>query len=163
MAFNAFIQIDGVTGEATEDGHKDWIEVSEYQFGVGQQSMMSGGAGGRAAGKADFEPLTIFKTIDKSSPTLALYCANGKHVSKVTLEVSMSAGKKTKFASILLNNVMISRVQIHGSSKGDSPRPQEVVSFVYDKITWGYTPVKSDGSTGPESSQGWDIAANKQA
>ncbi|MGD0770033.1 MAG: type VI secretion system tube protein Hcp [Tepidisphaeraceae bacterium] len=162
MAFNAFVQIDGVSGEATEEGHKDWIEISEYQFSVSQQSLMSGGQGGRGAGKADFEALTIFKTIDKSTPTLALYCANGKHVSKVTLEISMAAGKKTKFASIVLNNAMISRVQIHGTSKGDSPRPQEVVSFVYDKVIWSYVPVKSDGSTGPESKQGWDISENKQ-
>ncbi|WP_353327541.1 type VI secretion system tube protein Hcp, partial [Chitiniphilus shinanonensis] len=27
MAFDAFIKIDGIPGESTDDKHKDWIEI----------------------------------------------------------------------------------------------------------------------------------------
>ncbi len=28
MAIDAYLQIDGINGESTDDKHKDWIEVS---------------------------------------------------------------------------------------------------------------------------------------
>ena len=28
MAIDAYLQIDGIKGESTDDKHKDWIEVS---------------------------------------------------------------------------------------------------------------------------------------
>jgi len=124
--------------------------------------MMSGGHGGRQGGKADFNPLTFTHTIDKASPTLSLYCANGKQIAKVTLEACTATGKKTKFASVVLENAMVSSVQVNGASTDDSARPTETVALVYDKITWTYSPMKPDGSPAAEAKQGWDIAKNKQ-
>jgi len=163
MSFNAFVQVDGVEAEATEEGHEKWIAIDSYSFGVSQTSMMSGGHGGRQGGKADFNPLTITHTIDKSSPTLALFCANGKQIAKIVLEACSATGKKTKFFSITLTNAMVASVVQNGANTADSPRPTESISFVYDKIIWSYFPMKKDGSPGAEAKQGFDIAANKPA
>ena len=27
MAFDAFLKVDGIPGESTDDKHKDWIEI----------------------------------------------------------------------------------------------------------------------------------------
>jgi type VI secretion system secreted protein Hcp len=161
MAFNAFIQIDGIKGEATEDKHKDWIEIADFNLGHSQQSLMTGGAYGRQAGKADFEPVTFRKMIDSSSPTLALHCANGTQIAKVTIEASAAAGEKTKFASVILEHVMVAGFRMQGNPSGEVARPTEEVSLVFDKITWSYWPIK-DGKQGAEVKQGWDIAANKR-
>jgi bacteriocin-like protein len=34
--FDAYLQIDGIKGEAQEDRHKDWIEVLSYSHKVAQ-------------------------------------------------------------------------------------------------------------------------------
>ena len=34
MAFDAFLKIDGIPGESTDDKHKDWIEVLSFDFGM---------------------------------------------------------------------------------------------------------------------------------
>ncbi len=36
MAFDAFLKIDGIPGESTDDKHKDWIEVLSYGVGIQQ-------------------------------------------------------------------------------------------------------------------------------
>jgi type VI secretion system secreted protein Hcp len=35
---DAYLQIDGIKGESTDDKHKDWIEVSHVNWGVHQPS-----------------------------------------------------------------------------------------------------------------------------
>ena len=34
MAFDAFLKIDGIPGESTDDKHKDWIEILSFDFGM---------------------------------------------------------------------------------------------------------------------------------
>lgn len=36
MAFDAFLKIDGIPGESTDDKHKEWIEIASYRQGVSQ-------------------------------------------------------------------------------------------------------------------------------
>lgn len=163
MAFNAFMQIEGIKGESTDENHKEWIEVLEYQHGVSQQSLgHTSAGGGRGAGRADFKDFVVFKMLDKASPDLALYCASGKIIPKVTLDLQMAAGNSHNQAKVTLTNVMVSSVHVTGSPKGDTPRPQEVVSLSYGKIVWSYTPVTHKGDKGAEVKQGWNLESNKQ-
>ncbi len=37
MAFDAFIKIDGIDGESTDEKHSDWIEVIKFGPGVKQK------------------------------------------------------------------------------------------------------------------------------
>lgn len=160
MAFNAFLKIDGIDGESGEKGHEKWIEVMTYEFGHSQQTVMTGGAGARTSGRADFKDFTVHKMIDKASPNLALYCANGKHIPKVQLEVNLASGEKTKYASVTLENVVVSSVNIKGEAKGDRPRPEETVTFSFGKINWEYVPVDNTGKKQPAVKQGWDLEQN---
>jgi hypothetical protein len=34
MAFDAFLKIDGIPGESTDDKHKDWIEILSFAHGL---------------------------------------------------------------------------------------------------------------------------------
>jgi type VI secretion system secreted protein Hcp len=45
MPGDAFLEIDGIKGESTDDKHKDWIEILSYSHGVSQS-----GAGSRRQG-----------------------------------------------------------------------------------------------------------------
>jgi type VI protein secretion system component Hcp len=38
MAFDAYIKIEGIPGEALDEQHRNWIEVNSYSFGTQQST-----------------------------------------------------------------------------------------------------------------------------
>lgn len=163
MAFDAFIKIDGVPGESTDDKHKDWIEVLSYSWGISQpKSASASTAGGASAERADFQDFSIVKALDKASPKLALACAQGKHIKEVKLELCRAGGDKVKYMEYKLSNCIISSVRRGGAAQGGETLPLEEVAFDYGKIEWTYTQQKrEDGSGGGQVSANWDLQANK--
>ena len=88
MAFDAFLKIDGIPGESTDDKHKDWIEVLSFSHGVSQRASGSAStAGGATAERADFADFSIVKALDKASPKIFEASATGKHLKAVTVEL----------------------------------------------------------------------------
>jgi type VI secretion system secreted protein Hcp len=160
MATHAYLQADPIKGESTDDKHKDWIEVLSFGIGVSQPSSGPSGTGGRGASRADFSPFTITKLVDLSSPDLFQYCALGKHIAKLKLEVCQETGDKIPFVEVELENVMVSGVS---NSGGGSDRPYETVSFVYDKIKWKNTAINNDGSKGSELEKTWNLQTNAES
>jgi hypothetical protein len=35
-AYDAFLNLDGIKGESTDDKHKDWIEISSFNHNITQ-------------------------------------------------------------------------------------------------------------------------------
>ncbi len=156
MAFDAFLKIDGVPGESTDDKHKDWIEVLSYNIGVSQPSAGAASSGGaRSAERADFDDFSITKALDKASPKLALHVCNGSHIKEVKLELCRATGEKQKYMEYKMEDVLVSTVRPGGSAQGGESLPMEEVSFNYGKITWTYT--ETDHKTGKAKG---DVAAN---
>ena len=161
MATHTYLQIEPIKGESTDKGHEDWIEVQQYNHGLSQPVSGPSGTGGRAAARADFQPLNVVKLVDKASPDLHLFCAQGKHIAKLVLEVWQDSGEKFCYWKYEMENAMISSVAVSG---GGSERPGESVSFVYDKISWTYTPAKDDGSKGTDvGPKKFDLKTNEGA
>ncbi len=122
---------------------------------------MSGasGTGGRSSARADFAPFVVTKSIDNASVDLSIYCANGTHIAKVELEVCQESGERVCYLKYELENAMIQSVSVGG---GGSDRPHETVTFVYDKISWTYTPVSNDGKAGTAvGPKKWNLETNK--
>jgi type VI secretion system secreted protein Hcp len=163
MAFDAFLKIDGIPGESTDDKHNDWIEVLSYGVGIQQPaSAAAGSSGGATAERANFQDFSITKALDKASPKLALACADGTHIKQITLELCRAGGDKVKYMDYKLTNCIISSYHDGGSSGGEN-LPVETVTFNYGKIEWTYTQQKrADGSGGGQVAGGWDIEQNKK-
>ncbi|MHC1742010.1 MAG: Hcp family type VI secretion system effector [Syntrophobacteraceae bacterium] len=163
MAFDAFIKIDGIPGESTDDKHKDWIEVLSYSWGVSQpKSASASTAGGASAERADFQDFSIVKALDKASPKIALACAGGKHVKEVKLELCRAGGDKVKYMEYKMTNCIITSCRRGGAAQGGETLPLEEVGFDYGKIEWTYTQQKrEDGSGGGQVAANWDLQANK--
>lgn len=162
MAFDAFLKIDGVPGESTDDKHKDWIEVLSFSHGISQPATSSASAaGGRGAERCKHADFSVVKALDKSTAKLALYCCNGSHVKEVKLELCRSAGDKQKYMEFKMSDVVVSSYRPGGSFGGESI-PLEEIGFNYGKIEWTYT--ESDHQTGKPKGDvkaHWDLIANK--
>ena len=77
MAFDAFLKIDGIDGESTDDAPEGEIEVFSFSWGV-TQTGTTGGGGGSGAGKASSKDIPFTQRTSKASPLLFKACATGR-------------------------------------------------------------------------------------
>lgn len=161
MPFDAFLKIEGIDGESTDDKHKSWIEVLSYSWGVSQMGARSAsGTGGAAAARADFQDFSVVKILDKASPVLALACSEGRHVKEVKVELCRAGGDKMPYMEYKMSDAILSSVSVGGGGGGE---PTESLTFNYGKIEWTYTQQKrADGTPGGKVPGGWDLGANKK-
>lgn len=98
ISTDIYVQISGIQGESSDDRHKNWIEAQWIDYGMSQPAAQSSSSGGARSGtRIDFSEFTIGKIIDKTSPTLYLYCCNGKHIPDVYVELCKAGGGKTPY------------------------------------------------------------------
>lgn len=162
MAFDAFLQIDGIEGESTDKAHPNWIEVLNYNFEVKQPtSDTKSSSGGASSQRADFKDFSIIKALDKASPKLFLAASDGTHIKSVILELCRAGGDKLKYMEYKMSNCLITLVSPAGESKAPETLPLEKVTFNYGKIEMSYTQQKrADGTGGGQVAAGWDLEQN---
>lgn len=158
MAFDAFVKLDGIEGESTDSKHSSWIEITSCDMEIHQTiSTTASSAGGAGAERTDFSDLSFTKLLDKSSPMLAVACAQGTHFNTVTIELCRAGTEKIKFLEIKLTNSFISSIAL--SAGGDFP--SETVTLNYGKIEWKYTQQNRRGGTAAGNvAAGWDLQRN---
>ncbi len=163
MAFDAFLKIDTIPGESTDEKHKDWISILSYQHQITQTAAGSRhDAGGGSAGRVDHGEFVVTKTLDKASPKLAVAVCTGEHIKEVRIALNRAAKDKQKFYEIVFSDVLVSSYKPTGNPTGDTSLPTEEVSFSYGKIEWVYT--ETDHATGKpkgDTKGKWDLIANK--
>jgi type VI secretion system secreted protein Hcp len=161
MAVDAYLQIEGIKGESTDDQHKGWIEVSNVSWSVHQpRSSTASTAGGLTTGVASLSDLHFTKMADLSSPSLQEHCAKGKTLPKAKIEFMRADGdgKPICYYTVELENVMISGVN---PTSGEGGILKEHVFFAYSKMKWKYTKQSIRGGVDGNSSGGWDCATHK--
>lgn len=160
MAFDAYIKIEGIPGEALDDKYRDWIEVDGYSFGTRQStSATASSAGGATTGRTTLSNFTFTKVLDKSSCKLMEASCAGEHLKQVTLVLSRAGTDKLKYFEIVLEEVIIADYMQNASAG----IPVEVVQLDYGRIKTVYTQQKrSDGAGGGNVAGGWDRIGNKR-
>ena len=162
MAFDAFLKIDGIPGESTDDKHKDWIEILSYSHGLSQPVHVAQSAhGAHTTGRVDINDFSIVKSLDKASPKLALACCTGEHIPTVVFELCRAGGDKQPYMEYKMTDVIVGSVRPGGSSHGDG-LPLEEVAFRFGKINWTYTPIDKAGKPQGKVPAGWDLEGNKK-
>jgi type VI secretion system secreted protein Hcp len=163
MAFDAFIKIDGIEGESTDDKHKGWIELVAFSHGLTQStSSTASSSGGASAERANFQNFSFTKQLDIASPALNLACADGTHIDEIVVELCRAGTEKVKFMEYKMNNCIISGVSVGGAGEGDLP--SETVTIDFGKINWAYTQQKRQGGgASGNMATGWDLQKNCKA
>jgi type VI secretion system secreted protein Hcp len=160
MAVDIFLKLDGVTGEAKDDAHKGEIDVLAWSWGLSQSGTTHVG-GGAGAGKVAVQDLSITKYVDQATPTLHLFCANGKHIANGQLTIRKAGENPLEYLKLEMEELIISGISSGGSAGED--RHTEHMSLNFRKFKKTYTTQNDDGSAGAAPEASWDIAANKSS
>lgn len=163
MAFDAFIQLEGIKGESTDDKHPDWVEISSYSFGASQdRSGSASSAGNLSSARVNVQDFIFNHNLDLASPKLFEYCCTGQVIPKVTVNLNRSSGDKAKYLEYKMSDVLVSSISRGGSSQSGGDVPAESVSLSFGKLEMTYTKIGMDGKPAGNTSAGWDLKINKK-
>jgi type VI secretion system secreted protein Hcp len=158
MAGAIFLMLDGIKGEATDEAHKEEINVLSYSWGMNNPSAMASGAG-TAGGKVSVNDLVVSKSMDKTSPALHEHCCVGKVIPEGTLTVQRAGEDKVQALVLKMENVFVTAVD--GGDAADMPSlPTETVTLSFKKFKYIYTPQDKEGKGEAEIEMGFDIEEN---
>ncbi|MGH8229325.1 MAG: Hcp family type VI secretion system effector [Steroidobacteraceae bacterium] len=162
MAVDMFLELDGVEGETVDKAFKskNAMDILAWSWGLSNSGTFHQGAGG-GAGKASFNDIAVTKYIDKASPNLMLFCANGKHLSKGTITVRKAGEKPLDYLTISLENILVSSYSTGGS--GGEDRLTENVSLNFATVKVSYAQQSDKGGKSGSIDFSWDIAQNAKS
>jgi type VI secretion system secreted protein Hcp len=139
MAFDAFLEIDGIDGESLDKNHTGWIDIDSFSWGVVNTSSGAVGGGG-GAGKAVAQDFHFGAPLSKASPNLMLACAVGRHFSSAMLTCRKAGGtNQVEFLKIKLSDCLVSSYQLGGVPEGNAPVPEDQFSLNFVKMDVLYT------------------------
>lgn len=84
-AYDAFLRLGDIKGEATDKDHKDWIEISSYATDPSHGANPTAGGSNRTPAKF-FNAVTVRARVGKWTPQVAQAVATGKQFSNVVLD-----------------------------------------------------------------------------
>lgn len=163
MAYDMFLMIDGVRGDSQDSKYSGCIEVESFEHGVSQPSGGAASAqGALAGGRVDHSDFVFHKRVDSATPTIAMFCCQGKHIPHITFYLCRAMGEKTLFMEYRFYDSIICSTEVEGVKSGDDPIPGEAVSLRYGRIEWEYTPTDptGGGKVGPSVHGGWSVLQN---
>ena len=160
MAYDAFLKLDGLDGESTDDKHKGEVEIESFSFGASHMQTLGSATGGAGSGRASFQDLHISKVVDKSSSVLFQKCCTGEHFAKGKLSVRKAGGTQMEYLVYTLETVFVSNIQF--SSAHGQENATETVMLACGKVGFDYTPQGPDGKPMAAVHGGWDVLTNKK-
>ena len=160
MAYDAFLKLDGMDGESTDDKYKGYVEVASFSMGITHLTTVGSATGGAGSGRASLGELQISKTVDKSSAVLFQKCATGEHFPKGKLVVRKAGGTQMEYLVYAMEIVFVTSV--HFSSASGEENANESVSLAFGKVGFDYTPQLATGAPGAAIHGGWDQIGNKK-
>lgn len=131
----AILLASGIDGESTDKAFPGGIEL----ISLGLTGPLNTGPPGS---------FSIHKNYDKSSPTLAKRCADGKHIKEAKLvlrEPSSDPGSPTIICVITMSDVLVS--SFGSSSQAGQEQPTETFTLNFSRIYFHYYAADGSDST----------------
>jgi type VI secretion system secreted protein Hcp len=159
----AFLDLEGVKGEATDEGHKDQIEVESFSWGGTNPSSREKGSTGHGSGQASLGDLHIVMSMNKATPPLIHLMTTGKHVGKAVLSLNKATGEDKmaglEYMKVELKEVSVTSYQIGGSGNGGIP--MDSFSLAYDEIKFDYNQQTEKGGKGAQPKAAFNVRTGK--
>jgi type VI secretion system secreted protein Hcp len=161
MAWDAYLTVDGVTGESQREGHEGQIEILSFSFGANNISSVGSGSGG-GTGTVSLSSFSVMKKTDATSAELFQHCCDGQHFPTAKLILYKSGGSAGPLDYLVYDfeEVYVDSIQWSGSDGGD-PVPHESVSFSFGKVAITYAEQNADGTRGGDHVGSWDVRTRR--
>lgn len=149
--YKIFLGLRGfVVGESADPYHKEYIDIIAFQHGLSRIDAVT-----------QFQDFVVYKLVDSASASLHMACAEGVHLSDLSLEITPAVNTQTAFFKIWASGFQVISISMIGDTVNGGSRPIEVVKFKFEhRIEWTYTPIGPDGAPGAPVKKCWDINAN---
>jgi type VI secretion system secreted protein Hcp len=157
MAVDMFLKITDVKGESKDKAKPEHMEIESFSWGATQLGTSSHGSGA-GGGKVSMNDFHFVMRNNSASPTLFLFCANGKHLKEAKLTCRKAGGTQADYLVVVMSDVLISSYQTGGSSGGEVPMDQ--ISLNYSKIEIEYLAQDEKGLTKSAGKKFWDMKTN---
>jgi type VI secretion system secreted protein Hcp len=168
----AFLRLDDLKGEATEEEHQDWIELTSWEQAVSNASASRIRAArpladlaadwrghvrlaSLGAGRPEFGGLQLTKHLDRTSPKLALACAQGRRFGEARLELMRQSPFSVLLARIDLKEVLVSQLGVEARAAGQVPAESLVLQF--GDVTFTVVEVNVSGVPVRQHEAHWDV------
>ncbi len=153
-----YLNYDKIKGDATDDSHKDWIEVSDVEFSVERTfSTGIGSSKNRESTQPKLGEITITKRIDTASPLLFQEAVSGTKGKDVKIEFVSTAQGGAPYCSFLLKNTLVGSYSL----ESESDRPIEKVNLNFTWIKYSVAGGDLAGLFGKGTDFTYDFAAGK--
>ena len=132
----AFMKIDGIPGQATDANHKEWILIESFSQPIYRQIAQGARDNERFQSDTKMGDMVVVRTMDKSSPKLFGFCANGTPIKELLIHATgQAAGDQKVYLEYKLENVVVSSYSAHGNSE---TKGSEECTFNCTKIGMTY-------------------------
>ncbi|MBD3317601.1 MAG: type VI secretion system tube protein Hcp [Chitinivibrionales bacterium] len=161
MAFDAYLQIEGIEGDATDANHLGWIQLQSYSHNVKNETTGQSMGGHHTGGRCHHEDILVIKPLDGSSPSLALACCQGKSHPSAVIELCRSGASgldMVPYQKVELTDVVVTGVAPKAGENDEFPIEQ--IRMTYGSIKWTYTKTDTSGRPTGEVVTGWDLKQN---
>lgn len=151
-----YMKIEGVEGDVTAPGYERWHEVLSFSWGESNSSS-AGPGGGSGAGKVSMSDLNTMMLSGKGQAQLMFFCASGRLLPAVQMEVAISReGVLETFQRWTLNSATISSFQTSGAG---GEKPINSLSMNFTKIKFEQAVENPNGQVRFQTMT-WDLARN---
>jgi len=161
MASDAYLLIDGVTGESQAQAMTNNIELDSFSFGASNPADVGGK--GLSAGKCSLSDFSCTFGVDQASYQILKALYTGQHIKSCKFSLRESGGGANPFTYLVvtMTNCYITSDSIGGGASG---KLSQSMSIAYEAIEYQY--YTQDTSTGAVTLAGaatYDIAKVAQS
>ncbi|HVY16864.1 MAG TPA: type VI secretion system tube protein Hcp [Rhodopila sp.] len=153
---------DDISGPFLSAGTGQLFEVEDYSFDIEQVLNIGSQSRGAGAGKIAFNPFSITRPIDKSSPYIYEMACSGTPFKAVGLGLRKGSGGTTAgqfFLSFTFKLVAVKTI----AWSHDETSPKETITFEYGGLQVRYGIQNPNGTIqSPALVGGWNRVNNKQ-
>lgn len=148
MAFDAFLKLDDVKGEAVDSKHKDEIEVLGFRWsGNKSEHSLNRGEASRAV---QFARLTIVKKVDRATPLFIQAMSENRSFRKGKLTLRKAGNRATgqsqvEYMVFDFEEVGVSVYRTGATTSDRDDIPTEEVELTYGKFLMTYLQQGGDG------------------
>ncbi len=156
---HAYVQFEGLEGEASTEGYEGWSRFFSLEDGVTNVPELFGGDG---PGNPEFEPIRLVKEQDTASPGLFQNLVQSKHMPTASIAVLRDTQDGPfEYYRYDLETVSVSAYQL-GEPVHQDGTTTVVIELAFTKITITYTPLEEHGTPGPSITASWDLLAQTE-